>query len=257
MANLSSALIFGALFHRLNIASISATQDRLGLLQVAAINAAMSSLVKTLQVFSRERSIIQRERLACKADGKYSIATYLSAKLIAELPTSILFPVIFGSVVYPLCGLSFQPKIKLAKFLGILTLESFTSSALGMAVGAFAPTAEAATAIGPAVMVVFIVMGGLYLNEGSVPWCLRWLPNASLIKQAFQALAVNEFTGLEGLEAHSTLRGPRRGEEVLASLSFGSTTIKGCVLRQAKILGCFWLITESILSSRKEKRLML
>ena len=31
-------------------------------LQVAAINAAMSSLVKTLNVFPKERTIVQRER---------------------------------------------------------------------------------------------------------------------------------------------------------------------------------------------------
>ena len=106
-------------------------------------------------------------------------------------------------------------------------------------------------------MVVFIVMGGLYLSENSVPWSLRWLPNASLIKQAFQALVVNEFTRLEGLEAKSTLRGPRSGSEVLASISFGSTTVNECVLKQGKILGGFWLITEAILASKKDKKLTL
>ena len=45
-------------------------------------------------------------------------------------------------------------------FLGILTLESFTSASLGLAVGSVAPSTEAAVAIGPAVMVVFIVFGG-------------------------------------------------------------------------------------------------
>jgi hypothetical protein len=51
-----------------------------------------------------------------------------------------------------------------AKFLGILTLESFSASALGLAVGAVAPSAEAAVAIGPAVILVHIVFGGLYVN---------------------------------------------------------------------------------------------
>ena len=49
---------------------------------------------------------------------------------------------------------------RLAKFLGILTLESFTSSSIGLAVGSVAPSPDAAQAIGPAVMVVFIVFGG-------------------------------------------------------------------------------------------------
>jgi hypothetical protein len=67
--------------------------------------------------------------------------------------------------------------------LGILVLESFTSSALGLAVGAAAPSTEAALAIGPAVILVSIVFGGLFVNEQDVPAWLAWVPNTSLIKQ--------------------------------------------------------------------------
>lgn len=49
---------------------------------------------------------------------------------------------------------------RFARFLGILTLESFVSSSIGLSVGALAPSPDAAQAIGPAVMVIFIVFGG-------------------------------------------------------------------------------------------------
>lgn len=49
---------------------------------MAAINTAMSSLVKTLNVFPRERTIVTRER----GQQAYGILPYLSAKLAAELP---------------------------------------------------------------------------------------------------------------------------------------------------------------------------
>ena len=49
---------------------------------------------------------------------------------------------------------------RFAKFCGILTLESFASTSLGLAVGSFAPSTDAALAIGPGVMVLFIVFGG-------------------------------------------------------------------------------------------------
>jgi hypothetical protein len=45
-----------------------------------------------------------------------------------------------------------------------------------MQVSAFAPTTEAAMAIGPAAMTLFIVFGGLYVNSNNVPAFLRWLP---------------------------------------------------------------------------------
>ena len=78
MTALSSALIFGTLFNRLGL-SQPAIQSRLGLLQVACINTAMSSVVKTLQTFPREGSIVASER------GKkaYAVLPYLSAKLLA------------------------------------------------------------------------------------------------------------------------------------------------------------------------------
>lgn len=39
-------------------------------------------------------------------------------------PPGALFPLLFGSIVYPVCGLN--PSLtRFAKFLGILTLESF------------------------------------------------------------------------------------------------------------------------------------
>ena len=58
------------------------TQDRMGLLQVSAINAAMAALMKTLTAFTKEKVIVNRER----ASGSYAMFPYLAAKLAAELP---------------------------------------------------------------------------------------------------------------------------------------------------------------------------
>jgi hypothetical protein len=79
----------------------------------------------------------------------------------------------------PTAGLNPSPT-RFLRFLGILTLESFSSAALGLTVGAFAPSTEAAVAIGPAVMVVFIVFGGGWpgggcLREGAVLAARLWL----------------------------------------------------------------------------------
>lgn len=70
--------------------------------------------------------------------------------------------------MYPFTGLNPKPS-RFLKFLGILTLESFCSSALGLAVGAVAPSTDAAVAIGPAVMLVWIIFGGYYCNTSTIP----------------------------------------------------------------------------------------
>jgi len=44
--------------------------------------------------------------------------------------------------------------------------------------GAAAPSTEAAVALGPAVMLIFIVFGGLYVNAENVP---RWVPTCVVL----------------------------------------------------------------------------
>lgn len=40
--------------------------------------------------------------------------------------------------------------------------------------------------MGPAVILVSIVFGGLFVNEANVPAALAWVPQTSLIKQVGQ-----------------------------------------------------------------------
>ncbi len=72
---------------------------------MGAINAAMSSLVKTLNAFPKERAIVARER----AKGAYDAAPYFLSKLAAESPIGALFPLLFAGIVYPAAGL--HPKL--------------------------------------------------------------------------------------------------------------------------------------------------
>ena len=167
-------------------------QDRFGLLQVCSVNAAMASITKTLTAFSKERQVIQRER----ASSAYPVVSYFVSKLAAETPVSAAFPLVFSACVYPMCGLN-NKLARFATFAAVTTLESFTSSALGLAVGALTPSPEAANALGPAIMVIFIVFGGLYVQPANVPAPLRWIPNTSLIRHCFDALSCNEMRGLE------------------------------------------------------------
>ena len=68
---------------------------------MAAINTAMAALTKTVGVFPKERAIVDRER----AKGSYALGPYLSSKLLAEIPIGAAFPLIFGSILYPMAKL--------------------------------------------------------------------------------------------------------------------------------------------------------
>lgn len=61
-------------------------------------------------------------------------------------------------------------------------MESFAASAMGLTVGAMVPSTEAAMAVGPSLMTVFIVFGGYYVNAENTPLVFRWIPRVSLIR---------------------------------------------------------------------------
>jgi ABC-type multidrug transport system ATPase subunit len=63
-----------------------AITDRVTLIAHASINVGMLSMIKALQLFKKERGIIDRER----SQGRYSAFEYLVAKLTAELPLDAL-----------------------------------------------------------------------------------------------------------------------------------------------------------------------
>ncbi|KAK1661049.1 hypothetical protein QYE76_049208 [Lolium multiflorum] len=243
--SVASAIIFGSVFWQMGKTQTS-VQDRMGLLQVAAINTAMAALTKTVGVFPKERAIVDRER----AKGSYALGPYLSSKLLAEIPIGAAFPLIFGSILYPMAKL--HPTIsRFAKFCGIVTVESFAASAMGLTVGAIAPTTEAAMALGPSLMTVFIVFGGYYVNADNTPVIFRWIPKASLIRWAFQGLSINEFKGLQFEQQHSY--DIQTGEQALERFSLGGIRIADTLAAQGRILLFWYWLTYLLLKKNRPR----
>lgn len=130
-------------------------------------------------------------------------------------------------------------------------VEAFAASAMGLTVGAIAPSTEAALALGPSLMTVFIVFGGYYVNSENTPTIFRWIPEVSLIRWAFQALSVNEFKGLK-FQGTNTFD-LSDGEQVLERLSFGKSTVRGAVTQEARI-ALFWYWLTYVLLKRNKPR---
>ena len=149
-------------------------------------------------------------------------------------------------------GLHPKPE-RFAAFAGTGVLESFAGVGVGARGERGGALEEAAVAMGPAVMVLFIVFGGYYVNPENVPACFRWINAASLIKWAFQGLCATEFRGLD-FEPGGLRGDTRHGEEVLERLGFGSGTtgedddgeLAGAAFaakEQANVLGALYLVT--------------
>ena len=250
MSGLFSGLLFGAIYFKLG-AGASTVADRLGLLQVAAVNCAMTSLIKATTSFVTEKLIIQRERKS----NSYSVSSYFVSKLLAELPLAAVFPCMTGTIIYFLCGLNPEPG-RWLNFLKILTVESIASSSFGMAIGSISPSVESAIAIAPAAMVIFIVFGGLYVVNA--PSYLKWVPNCSLIRWAYQGLVINEFKDLQIIpEAQFGPKSVSNGNEVINNMGIKKTATIGATLKSQLIIiaanYCFTYISLLLQKPKKQE----
>lgn len=249
MMNVGSACIFGGIYFKTKLVA-SAVQDRVGLLQLSAINTAMSSLVKTLNVFPSEQTIVTRER----AKKAYGVLPYLCAKILSDVPVGVLLSCTFGTMLYSLAGLN-PSKGRAATFMGIVVVESFASAALGLSVGSVAPSTDVAVALGPMVMLLFIVFGGQFKNTDSTTPILKWVPNASLIQNGFQAMCINEFSEMEfeSDPEHEGRSMMQDGNAVLRWLGFDNIPVRKPILRNARVILFNYWFTYNVLKAKKPK----
>jgi len=229
--------------------SQSSIQDRFGLLSLVAIGAGNLAIASTIRTFPKEKTIVASER----AKRMYTVPAYFSSKVVAEAPISAAVSALGGVCLYPLVNL--QPgRTKFAKFVLTLVLEGLASGALGLLLGAVAPTTDTALAMFPPILVLMIVFNGFNLAEENAPRALRWVPKASFIRWASEGLAVNEFSGLT-FPPDPKARGPsvQTGEQALERVSMQGSTVKRCALAQCRIIGGAYAATLLTLQRNKPR----
>jgi hypothetical protein len=194
------ASVIGALYGKQGGGDLSegSVGDRVTIIAQAAIQVSMLTMIKTLQLFKREKPVVGREL----ASQQYRSVEYLGAKLLSELPMDAAVAAVFGLVVHRQTQLGSG----LGDFVGTLALLGCASSSLGLAVGALAPSADVALAIGPALMVVYVILGAIgptmggrasssSSGGGGLPTYLQMIRSASPIRPACEALCLAEFSG--------------------------------------------------------------
>lgn len=125
------------------------------------------------------------------ATHQYASMEYLLSKTFAELPIDALVAAFFGFLVHQRTNLHCSR----SDFVTVLSLLGCASSSLGLAISALAPTGEIALAVGPALMVVYVIAGSIGPGKAktNLPGILRALRMASPIRPTCEALCVAEF----------------------------------------------------------------
>lgn len=129
---------------------------------------------------------------SCDAEacGGAPRAATLDGLLLRVIP-SLLFSIPF----YPMSGFQSAPQL-VATFFGVLAVFSAAVGALSMAITVMFGSAGRASLVMNLVVLVSLLFAGLLVNVGALaPW-VAWVPYLSTVYYGFQALVVNEFTGL-------------------------------------------------------------
>ncbi|KAM3572725.1 hypothetical protein VYU27_005304 [Nannochloropsis oceanica] len=251
LSNAFFALILGAIYSKREGSTPGQTsiQNFVGALFFVAINQAFGNLQSVIQVFPLEKYIVQKER-AAKA---YHLSAYYFAKLLSELPFTLLGPLIFSSIAYWLVGL--QPSLSpFLTFVCFCLLEATCAVSLGLVISAVAPDVPTATALSPAITIVFLLFSGVFINVKSLPTGAQWCPYMSFIKWSFNAYAQNQFKGMtfscpdaEGKGCLTT------GEEILALYSMDEYEVWQCGLALLGITTIFSILGYIILRMNSRK----
>jgi hypothetical protein len=125
--------------------------DRVALLTYGVINLSMMALMKTLDLFARERSVVMREQMR----RRYYSFEYILAKVVAEIPLDATFSLVFAAVLKALTGL----RTSMATLIKTYCLLTVSSASLGFAIGSFASSVDSAMSSGIFANVILMVVG--------------------------------------------------------------------------------------------------
>eukprot|EP01038_Epipyxis_sp_PR26KG_P011115 gene11115-14918_t len=179
------ALIYQNLGH-----SVKNAQDRIGLIYFIILNQTFGPLVGVLNVFPSEKIIVYKE----VTNQSYNLAIYYVARVLSEIPKIIIVSVMFCSILYWSVGLNPNP-IRFIIFMVVIIIQTFCSASIGFFVGSIASSVTIANALGPPLIIIFILFGGFFINKNSLPVGSEWVTNLSPSYWSFQALMINEFDG--------------------------------------------------------------
>lgn len=127
----------------------------------------------------------------------YAVAPYFVAKVLVAIPVE-LGPLFIGNTI-GFWALKLNHSVEhYLVFLAFACSMSLSSVGLGfMLAAATGGNAQAASAaVGP-VALIFLLLGGFYINVSTIPVWIAWLSKLNYVSWAYEGLAINQFNGLQ------------------------------------------------------------
>lgn len=199
----------------------------MGILVFLTMNQAFGSVISTAQIIPRQIVIVNRDR----ANRLYSVFPFYLSSLLVTIPVEVVPTILNTMIVYFMANL----RGDFFLFWAIIVLENLVGISMGMILSASVKNVTMAPQLAPAIVILFLIFNGSFVNEESVPVYFLWLREISFIRYAFKAAAVNEFEGAK-FTCDPASAGPciQTGDQVLAQLEFDGS---GVIWQAIALLG--------------------
>ena len=139
-------------------------------------------------IFPDERPVFLRE----VNNNMYKPAPYFWAKVVSELPFSLMTPIIFGCITYYAIGYTNEFTCFM-RFLLTLVLIYNASSGYSLIISAGFSDKQLAVTLTPVLIIPFMLFAGFFVSSDNIPVYLKEFEYLSIFKYGYQALMYNNF----------------------------------------------------------------
>ncbi|KAG7379469.1 hypothetical protein PHYPSEUDO_008543 [Phytophthora pseudosyringae] len=141
-----------------------------------------------LPTFIAARDIFYKQRGA----NFFRTASYVVANSVSQLPLCITETLIFGTLVYWMCGFVSEI-VEFLLFLLVLFMTNFGLGSFFFVLTAAAPDINIATPISMVSTLIFIIFAGFIVTESQIPSYFIWLYWITPVSWTLRALAIIEY----------------------------------------------------------------
>ena len=181
--------------------------------------------LSSLPVWIAERRLFLHE----VRSASYTSGSYFLSMVVFDMLLLRVLPIFLFCASYTMIGLWNEPPTRMGWFLLIIMLTNLCAASVCMCVGAVTESHTIANMIGSFVVLAELLFGGFLVNNTQIPPAVGWLRHLSFINYAFEALAINEFTGHSynfTTQEDDTFYLPVDGSEVLATFGLNPTAFR-------------------------------